>query len=240
MTARLFSVLNAFVLTITFSTNVYALLATADVVFDWTTFDYTTTGDLDVAMIGPMGDDGTAFALGGIPDTGSTSGFGSLSLSSVGPSSSASMDTTANLIDAAATTTGGSSSATFERFFSYEALSGSGDLTLFVDIEIQTEVQGADTFADAEALFGYGVGESGVVAVLAGLEMYGNSGDQIQNISTTLAFSVFMEQGDVIDMFAEGGAEVAAVGEIPIPGAVWLFGSGLLGLVGLARRKKTA
>ncbi len=25
---------------------------------------------------------------------------------------------------------------------------------------------------------------------------------------------------------------------IPVPGAVWLFGTGLLGLIGLARRKK--
>lgn len=30
------------------------------------------------------------------------------------------------------------------------------------------------------------------------------------------------------------------VSEIPIPAAVWLFGSGLLGLIGMARRKKTA
>jgi hypothetical protein len=27
---------------------------------------------------------------------------------------------------------------------------------------------------------------------------------------------------------------------IPVPAAVWLFGSGLLGLVGIARRKKKA
>ena len=27
---------------------------------------------------------------------------------------------------------------------------------------------------------------------------------------------------------------------VPIPSAVWLFGSGLLGMVGIARRKKTA
>lgn len=30
------------------------------------------------------------------------------------------------------------------------------------------------------------------------------------------------------------------VAPVPIPAAVWLFGSGLLGLVGIARRKKTA
>lgn len=30
------------------------------------------------------------------------------------------------------------------------------------------------------------------------------------------------------------------VAAVPVPGAVWLFGSGLLGLVGMARRKKVA
>jgi hypothetical protein len=30
------------------------------------------------------------------------------------------------------------------------------------------------------------------------------------------------------------------VGPVPIPAAVWLFGSGLLGLIAVARRKKTA
>ena len=32
----------------------------------------------------------------------------------------------------------------------------------------------------------------------------------------------------------------AAVAAVPVPAAVWLFGSGLLGLVGVARRKKAA
>jgi hypothetical protein len=30
------------------------------------------------------------------------------------------------------------------------------------------------------------------------------------------------------------------VGAVPVPAAVWLFGSGLIGLVGIARRKKAA
>jgi hypothetical protein len=30
------------------------------------------------------------------------------------------------------------------------------------------------------------------------------------------------------------------ISQVPLPAAVWLFGSGLLGLVGIARRKKAA
>jgi len=33
------------------------------------------------------------------------------------------------------------------------------------------------------------------------------------------------------------GAKIGAVSAVPVPAAVWLFGSGLLGLVGIARRK---
>jgi hypothetical protein len=31
----------------------------------------------------------------------------------------------------------------------------------------------------------------------------------------------------------------AAASAVPIPGALWLFGSGLLGLIGISRRKPT-
>jgi len=33
---------------------------------------------------------------------------------------------------------------------------------------------------------------------------------------------------------------VTNVAAVPVPAAAWLFGSGLLGLIGVARRKKTA
>jgi len=36
----------------------------------------------------------------------------------------------------------------------------------------------------------------------------------------------------------EGILSTANVSAVPVPAAVWLFGSGLIGLVGLARRKK--
>jgi hypothetical protein len=40
--------------------------------------------------------------------------------------------------------------------------------------------------------------------------------------------------------FASGGSESFINNPVPVPDAVWLFGSGLLGLAGVARRKRTA
>jgi len=235
MTARLFGMLNACLVSIAFSANAHAALATAGVTFDWSTFDTATSGDLVATMVAPMGDDGSAYADDLFFEADVTTGFGGITLLVTTTPSSGFLLTTPDLIDASASSAFGVGGANFERFFSFEATSGSGNLSLSVDVEIQAEVQGTGTIVNSDALFGYEVGTSGVVASRAGLEMNGNSGDQSQTLSTTLSFSVFMEQGDVIDMFAEGGPEVSA---IPIPAAAWLFGSGLIGLVGISRRKR--
>jgi hypothetical protein len=42
------------------------------------------------------------------------------------------------------------------------------------------------------------------------------------------------------DIGSGNSLTVLSVSNVPIPGAIWLFGSGLLGLVGIARRKKSA
>ena len=39
--------------------------------------------------------------------------------------------------------------------------------------------------------------------------------------------------------YATGGSESFVNNPVPVPAAVWLFGSGLLGLVGIARRKRS-
>ena len=41
----------------------------------------------------------------------------------------------------------------------------------------------------------------------------------------------------VLNIRADGRSSVAVPAAVPVPAAVWLFGSGLLGLVGVARRK---
>jgi hypothetical protein len=40
--------------------------------------------------------------------------------------------------------------------------------------------------------------------------------------------------------FANGGSDKVSASVVPLPAAVWLFGSGLIGLAGLARRKFSA
>ena len=49
----------------------------------------------------------------------------------------------------------------------------------------------------------------------------------------------FMLTGDIASDFG-GNTLIAIAGPVvPVPAAVWLFGSGLIGLIGIARRKKT-
>jgi hypothetical protein len=233
MTSRFFSVLNACLLSIAVSTNAYAALATADIIVDWSSLVIGTTDDLVVNVSGEA-DGGTAFAEGGLFDDDSISGFGGINVSSIGSSSSASVVTTSDLIDASAATTLGSAGSRFERSADFNALSGSGVLTLSVDVGVQGEVQGAGSEADATIIFGHGTATAWTGS-LASIELRGDAGNQTESLPTTLSFSVPMTQGDAVAMFAEGEIDVSA---IPIPPAAWLFGSGLLGLIGIARRRK--
>ena len=42
------------------------------------------------------------------------------------------------------------------------------------------------------------------------------------------------------NLISGGSAQFAVQAAVPVPAATWLFGSGLLGLIGLSKRKKTA
>ena len=60
----------------------------------------------------------------------------------------------------------------------------------------------------------------------------------------TAPFPGFNANFDIMSMHVTGctdtgtGTDACQVAAVPVPAAVWLFGSGLLGLVGIARRKK--
>lgn len=49
---------------------------------------------------------------------------------------------------------------------------------------------------------------------------------------------IVLFDGTVLDGDLAGGIKLAEINQVPIPGAIWLLGSGLLGLIGLRRRAK--
>ena len=73
--------------------------------------------------------------------------------------------------------------------------------------------------------------------------------DQIQNLPGNFAeadfftgangmtFSLKLPAGVTLD--SDSTVPLDWVTNVPVPAAVWLFGSGLIGLIGIARRKKT-
>lgn len=65
------------------------------------------------------------------------------------------------------------------------------------------------------------------------------SGTNIPNPLTPLSNSFFIYLESENGVAKAAGIGLPAVTPVPIPAAVWLFGSGLLGLMGFARRKKT-
>ena len=64
-------------------------------------------------------------------------------------------------------------------------------------------------------------------------------------IPNNASVDIFMDNLEISGVVAvglrlNGGSITGSVSAVPIPPAVWLFGSGILGLIGIARRKKTA
>jgi len=52
------------------------------------------------------------------------------------------------------------------------------------------------------------------------------------------ALCLAIDIGCYANYYVEAFVNVAEIPEVPVPAALWLFGSGLLGLVGVSRRKK--
>jgi len=117
--------------------------------------------------------------------------------------------------------------------FSGQALNFSFDY----DIIATASATGDDAMADVLVeLLGFGI-----VDILAEASANSISGPVSDDASVSGSFNFTLGAGNRQIFTGVAGGFVDSIGAasaVPVPAAVWLFGSGLLGLVGVARRKR--
>lgn len=93
------------------------------------------------------------------------------------------------------------------------------------------------------SLGGVGIISNGVVGTAVdfyhvGWDVQGALDTGVDQITTALLGSWVLDANNLLSYTcAAGSANCAGTNPVPVPAAVWLFGSGLLGLIGVARRK---
>jgi len=127
--------------------------------------------------------------------------------------------------------------------FSHDELGTEADrsfITMFGDTYAasgQSSCFSGDCFEVSHAFFGTDPNANGLVNFAEVRE------DNISATGTLLDGEVILGGEAVTETLTGSWAGVALVRDVspvPVPAAVWLFGSGLLGLIGVARRKKAA
>jgi hypothetical protein len=105
------------------------------------------------------------------------------------------------------------------------------------DITALTNAVGDDALATASVLISESLGGGGTIYVdiLASANSLGSS---LDDQSTVGSFSIELSAYNYGQLNAAISTEGSATSVVPVPAAVWLFGSGLLGLVGIARRRQ--
>lgn len=127
--------------------------------------------------------------------------------------------------------------------FTDNSLTGSGDNALDLWIfEIGPDVEDTAVDISKNGIDWFSVGEVGGSTSGIDIDAYGWGSLDFFSYVRLTDDSTEGQQGSGGTI----GADIDAVGAIssaapvvPIPAAVWLFGSGLLGLIGIARRKKS-
>lgn len=78
------------------------------------------------------------------------------------------------------------------------------------------------------------IGNNSTLAEIVAADNYASTNTNVDQ----LVFTV--RQPDAASQALDTSAVWTVSAEVPIPAAAWLFGSGLIGLLGIARRKKAA
>ena len=102
-------------------------------------------------------------------------------------------------------------------------IAGSGDVSL----SNITFTVGSATFSEADSL-------GSIILTLSNNEFVGLDYSSVDFISITSSFV-----GDSNQLAGSWIGSSLSVTPVPVPAAAWLFGSGLIGLAGLAKRRKT-
>ena len=115
------------------------------------------------------------------------------------------------------------------------------DVLLSVDNNDSYAVEWSSDAANWNSLFNIAIGDGEV-----GFGMDTMSTDS-GNVEYIAGLDFFTVQAQYLRIFATGGDNKYSIGEVqafggsvsavPVPAAAWLFGTGLLGIVGVARRK---
>jgi len=131
---------------------------------------------------------------------------------------------------------------------------GIGVVTAGQEITVSFDYRGIQ--ADGGVIFAelFSETDSGGVSkseLITGGPLFG-AGDNWQNFSITTTLGLDVSGGVTLLLKSGCGGAASCVSDayfdnasmtvaaVPVPAAVWLFGSGLLGLIGVARRKKAA
>ena len=115
------------------------------------------------------------------------------------------------------------------------------DFSLFANALMESSVSGTGVSSAANMFFSITLTDSSSSTAFSWLPVelnHGITGNTTYSFANTLSTSTGMlAAGDyTLNIKMENQVNGAAV--IPVPAAVWLFGSGLIGLIGIARRKK--
>ena len=202
--------------------------------------DVTGTGGTTVTngwLVAAIGDDfGGAFLI----ESGDATASGTTSV--VDSTSMSILDSISQSSTASGTATNGFSSTDALTNLEMSVTNFSGQALTFsfdYDIIAIAAATGDDATANVLVeLLGPGLGLLDLLAEASANSIFGPVSDS-DNQSGSFNFTLGDGNSQIFTSVAGGFVDsIGTADAVPVPAAVWLFGSGLLGLVGVARRKK--